>query len=127
MRPKRHRDCAIDTPDTARNQRRHQEIAAAATIGFGNSNARVPLRGQPLPEPAWEIISAFNLCIMGTNFSVSKRERTFVCQLMLFREFKIHRASVLSDQKPLTSFDSAAQKSTVQFFLVVSVRRSLQS
>src|SRR5579875_3273777 len=98
MCAKGHRNCSIDPPDTARNQRRHQEIAAAATIGFGNSNASVALLGQPLPEPTREIICAFNLCIMGTNFSIGKRERTFVCQLMFFGEFKIHCTSVLSDR-----------------------------
>src|SRR5579859_7704050 len=93
VRAKRHGDSAIGTTNPARNQGRHQKIAAAAAILLRNRHTSVALLGQALPEPGRKIIALFNLLVMGSDLFSSKVKRTLIRQLMLFWEFKVHRES----------------------------------
>src|SRR5436305_1162354 len=97
MRPERHGDGTIRAANSASYQCGHQEIAAAATILFGNGNSCVALLRETFPDPCGEIVCAFDFGIMWSNLVSREVKCAFVGELMLFREFKVHKLEVLSN------------------------------
>src|SRR2546421_101561 len=85
-----HGNGAIGATNAPTDESGHQEVAAAATIFFGDGDAGIALIGQLLPEPAGEIITTLKLFVMWSDLITCKGERAFVGQLVLFGEFKIH-------------------------------------
>src|SRR5579863_2681627 len=92
MSSKRHRDGSIGPANAARDERGHQEIAAAAAVLFGNGDARVALPGRSLPHPARKIVAALNFRVMRANLVTRKVKGALISSPMLFREFKVHTA-----------------------------------
>src|SRR5260370_5980630 len=91
-----HGNRPVRAPDTTRDERRHQEIPVDAAILFRNSNPCIALICEALPHPAREIIAAFYLGVVWPDFIPGKSKSTFVGELMLFWEFKVHDLLILS-------------------------------
>ena len=69
----------------------HHDIAATASVFFGDGKAREALLTQLVPQPCGESIVAFHLGDMWANLFLPEPQRAFICKLVLLGEFKVHR------------------------------------